>query len=179
VLSIHFSYLNETFLRVVFGVPVVIFVPGCALIATLFPGAKDIGGIERVALSFGLSVATVSLIGLALNYTPWAIRLDPVVVSLSLFTLCMCLVARYRRALAQTAVTLIGKTVTIPKSPTDTAVFSSLNPSVYSQGVTFTAIVSGSAGTAGERNRTSHEHPAYRRPRRYAGSGSIVDNPDQ
>ena len=98
VLTIYLPYPNETFLRVIFGVPVVLFVPGYALIAALFPRAKDIDGIERVALSFGLSVATVPLIGLALNYTPWGIRLDPVVVSLSLFTLCMCLAAQYRRA---------------------------------------------------------------------------------
>jgi len=28
-------------------------------------------GIERVALSFGLSIAIVPLIGLVLNFTPW------------------------------------------------------------------------------------------------------------
>lgn len=98
VLAIYLPYVNETFLRVIFGVPVVLFVPGYALIAALFPAAKDIDGIERIALSFGLSIAIVPLIGLALNYTPWGIRLDPIVVSLSLFTLCMCVVAQYRRA---------------------------------------------------------------------------------
>jgi uncharacterized membrane protein len=98
VLSMYFPYVNETLLRVIFGVPLVLFIPGYALIATLFPAAKDIDGIERIALSFGLSIAVVPLIGLALNYTPWGIRLDPIVVSLSLFTLCMCLAAQYRRA---------------------------------------------------------------------------------
>jgi uncharacterized membrane protein len=97
VLSIYLPLLNETFVRVIFGVPMVLFIPGYALIAALFPGAKDIDGIERVALSFGLSIAVVPLIGLALNYTPWGIRLDPLVVSLSIFTICMCLVAQYRR----------------------------------------------------------------------------------
>ena len=98
ILSVYLPYLNETFLRIILGVPFILFIPGYALIAALFPAAKDIDGIERVALSFGLSIAVVPLIGLALNYTPWGIRLDPIVVSLGLFTLCMCLVAQYRRA---------------------------------------------------------------------------------
>ena len=98
ILSIYLPGVNETFLRVVFGVPVILFIPGYALIAALFPAAKDIDGIERIALSFGLSIAVVPLIGLALNYTPWGIRLDPIVICLTIFTLCMCLAAQYRRA---------------------------------------------------------------------------------
>ena len=97
--AIYVPVVNETFLRVLFGVPVILFIPGYALIAALFPGSKDIDGIERVALSFGLSIAVVPLVGLALNYTPWGIRLDPIVVSLALLTICLCVVAQYRRAL--------------------------------------------------------------------------------
>ncbi|MBN2735192.1 MAG: DUF1616 domain-containing protein [Methanomicrobiaceae archaeon] len=98
VLFIYVPILNETFLRVVFALPVVLFIPGYALIAALFPGNKDIDGIERTALSFGLSIAVVPLIGLALNYTPWGIRLDPIVTSLVIFTLAMLFIAQFRRA---------------------------------------------------------------------------------
>ncbi len=98
VLAIYLPVVNGTFLRVIFGVPVILFIPGYALIAALFPRASDIDGIERVALSFGLSIAVVPLIGLALNYTPWGIRLDPIVTALVIFTICMCLAAQYRRA---------------------------------------------------------------------------------
>jgi uncharacterized membrane protein len=35
----------------------IFFIPGYALIAALFPGKADIGGIERVILSFALSIA--------------------------------------------------------------------------------------------------------------------------
>ncbi len=97
ICSIYIPFINETFLRILFGVPLILFIPGYALIAALFPGIKDIDGIERVALSFGLSIAIVPLIGLALNYTPWGIRLDPIVTCLAIFTLCMCLIAQYRR----------------------------------------------------------------------------------
>jgi uncharacterized membrane protein len=50
VLCIYLPYLNETFLRVISGMPVVLFVPGCALIATLFPGAKDTGVVAALAI---------------------------------------------------------------------------------------------------------------------------------
>lgn len=98
LLCIYVPVLNGSFLRVLFGIPVVLFVPGYALIAALFPGAKDIDGIERVALSFGLSIAIVPLTGLALNYTPWGIRLDPIVITLAILTISLCLIAQYRRA---------------------------------------------------------------------------------
>jgi uncharacterized membrane protein len=98
LLAIYLPYLNESFLRILFGVPLVLFIPGYALIAALFPAARDIDGIERVALSFGLSIAIVSLTGLVLNYTPWGIRLDPIVTCLSILTIGLCLAAQYRRA---------------------------------------------------------------------------------
>jgi uncharacterized membrane protein len=83
--------------RVPLGLVMVLFVPGYALIAALFPKKDDLDGIERVALSFGLSIAVVPLIGLGLNYTPFGIRLTPIVISLAAFTLIMVLAAHYRR----------------------------------------------------------------------------------
>ncbi len=75
----------------------VLFVPGYALIAALFPNKSDLDGIERLALSFGLSIAVVPLIGLGLNYTPWGIRLTPVVISIAFFTIAMAAAAWLRR----------------------------------------------------------------------------------
>ncbi|MEG3057139.1 MAG: DUF1616 domain-containing protein [Methanoculleus sp.] len=96
---VYTPVLNESFLRILFGVAMVLFIPGYALIAALFPARDDLDGIERVALSFGLSIAVVPLIGLALNYTPWGIRLDPILASLTIFTLAMAGIAWYRRLL--------------------------------------------------------------------------------
>ena len=84
--------------RNILGLPLVLFLPGYALIAALFPAKSDLDGIERTALSFGLSIAVVPLIGLGLNYTPWGIRLLPILISLSVFTLVMCGLAYLRRA---------------------------------------------------------------------------------
>ncbi len=90
--------LNETPVRILLGLPLVLFLPGYALIALLFPRKDDLDGIERVALSFGLSIAVVPLTGLALNYTPFGIRLSPVLFSLALLTIALALGAILRRA---------------------------------------------------------------------------------
>jgi uncharacterized membrane protein len=88
--------------RVVLGLPFVLFFPGYVLIAALYPRRNDLDGVERFALSLGLSLAVVPLIGLALNYTPWGIRLTPILVSLALF-IAVCSAAAVRRRLRQSA----------------------------------------------------------------------------
>jgi len=78
--------------------PLVLFLPGYSLIAALFPRKDDLDGIERIALSFGLSIAVVPLLGLTLNYTPFGIRLSPVLIVLSVFTIVLAVVAYVRRS---------------------------------------------------------------------------------
>lgn len=90
--------ISETLLRNTVGLPFVLFLPGYALISALFPAKSDLDGIERVALSFGLSIAVVPLIGLGLNYTPWGISTLPILTSLSTFISIMCGIAYVRRA---------------------------------------------------------------------------------
>jgi len=119
-LAVFVPVVNETPLRVVLGLPYVLFLPGYVLIAALFPergespvvedgewgdsdadvSAQDgsgIDGIERVALSFGLSIALVPLVGLVLNFTPFGIRLAPIVVSLDVLVVGLVVVAARRR----------------------------------------------------------------------------------
>ncbi len=84
-------------LPVALGLPFVLFFPGYSLIAALFPARGDIDGIERAALSFGLSIAVVPLLGLILNYTPWGIRLYPVLLTLLVFTILLSVITVYRR----------------------------------------------------------------------------------
>lgn len=94
---IYLPILQDTPLRVIFALPFILFIPGYLLIAALFPSDDDLDWIERIALSFGLSIAVVPLIGLGLNYTPWGIRLDPIVTALVFFALAMAVIAAYRR----------------------------------------------------------------------------------
>ena len=117
VAVVFLPVVRETPLRVVFGLPFVLFVPGYAFVAALFPeagegpvvdeeaevddveGSRDggIDGIERIALSFGLSIAIVPLLGLVLNFTPWGIRLTPIMVAVGGFTLVAVAVGAVRR----------------------------------------------------------------------------------
>jgi len=98
ILFVMVPPLNETPVRVVLGLLLVLFLPGYSLIAALFPRRDDLDGIERIALSFGLSIAVVPLLGLGLNYTQYGIRLVPVLLGLSLFTILLALIAYMRRA---------------------------------------------------------------------------------
>lgn len=97
LIFVFIAPLDKTAGRVIFGISVVLFLPGYVLIAALFPGKNDLDPIERVALSFGLSIAIVPLIGLALNFTPWGIRLVPIITSLTIFILVMTFIAHFRR----------------------------------------------------------------------------------
>lgn len=83
--------------RVVLGSLLVLFLPGYSLVEALYPGEGDLEPLERLALSVGLSLALVPLVGLLLNYTPWGIRLDPVIAALSTLTLSLLLLASYRK----------------------------------------------------------------------------------
>jgi uncharacterized membrane protein len=94
---IYVPFINETIIRSVLGLVVVLFIPGYSLISALFPDTNIIDGLERAVLSFGLSFAISPLVALGLNFTPWGIRLDPIVMCLTILTLACVLVANKRR----------------------------------------------------------------------------------
>jgi uncharacterized membrane protein len=84
-------------LRIIFGLPFLLFFPGYVLALAFFPKKDALDPILRVVLSFGLSIAVVPLIGLILNYTPWGIKLYPILFSLTFFTMVISAIAWYRR----------------------------------------------------------------------------------
>jgi len=90
-------YFTSGPLRIALGLVFLLFLPGYALAAALFPRKLDLGGIERVGLSVGLSVAVVAVVGLALDYTPWGIQLSSIVVATAAFIVVTLMVAAYRR----------------------------------------------------------------------------------
>ncbi len=74
------------YLRYITGSLFVLYLPGYSLIEALYPNKEDLTPLERLALSIGLSLALVPLVGLALNYTPWGVRLNPIFATLSVLT---------------------------------------------------------------------------------------------
>jgi uncharacterized membrane protein len=89
-------YLNQTFIRPVFGVVVVFFLPGYALTAALFPNKEGISLTQRIALSFGLSVAIVPAMTLVLSFW-FGVSLGPLLVALAIFMVICTVIAEVRR----------------------------------------------------------------------------------
>lgn len=91
------------YLRSALGIIFVLFLPGFAFIKALFPAkvqtktyTENMDIIERIALSFVISLAFVSIIGLILNYTQWGIQLTPITLSLLALTIFFATVAVLR-----------------------------------------------------------------------------------
>jgi len=84
-------------LRWFLGAVFVLFLPGYATVEALYPEERTLTPLERLALSVGLSLAIVPLLGLLLNYSPWGIRLEPVLTSLATYTEGVALLASYRK----------------------------------------------------------------------------------
>jgi len=85
ILILPVTLLNiDDMFRIIIGLPFLLFIPGYMLIFILFPIKTDCNGIntlERIGLSFGFSIALVSLLGLLLNFTSWGIQLISVLFS--------------------------------------------------------------------------------------------------
>jgi uncharacterized membrane protein len=90
-------FFPNTSVRILLGLPFVLFFTGYAVISALFPRRGEIDVIERLAFSIGLSIAITLLIGLILNYTSFGIRVYSVLFSLFSFILLVSIVAIYRR----------------------------------------------------------------------------------
>jgi len=91
------------FIRHILGSIFVLWLPGYTFIKALFPKSptpkaseKNLDTIERIALSIGMSLALVPIVGLLLNYTPWGIRLTPIVLSLLALTVAFATAALLR-----------------------------------------------------------------------------------
>ncbi|WP_223301627.1 DUF1616 domain-containing protein [Haladaptatus sp. R4] len=100
-------------LQVALVVPLVVFLPGYVLVSALFPEGGDnddrsfkpsenisayaIGGTVRVALAATLSVAIVPMIAALANFTPWGVRLHPILYGIVIFTAVTGVVAFVRR----------------------------------------------------------------------------------
>lgn len=100
ILILPVTLLNiEDILRIIIGLPFLFFIPGYILIFIFFPLKTDcnsINTLERIGLSFGFSIALVSLLGLLLNFTPWGIQLISVLFSLFFLVESLGVIALYR-----------------------------------------------------------------------------------
>jgi uncharacterized membrane protein len=89
--------------RNILGFILVFWLPGYTFIKALYPTKlpittkkENIETIERIALSFTMSIALIMITGLLLNYTPWGIRPTPITLSLLTLTVILAIVAARR-----------------------------------------------------------------------------------
>lgn len=82
------------YIRYILGSIFVLWLPGYTFIKALFPtqgpvktSSENLDALVRIALSAGMSLALVPIVGLFLNYTPWGIRLAPITLSLLALTI--------------------------------------------------------------------------------------------
>ncbi|WP_135822882.1 DUF1616 domain-containing protein [Halostella litorea] len=110
-----FAGVGPALLRAAVGVPLLLFLPGYVVVAAAFPGRPDaatpdrflagraddapagVDGVERAALAFGMSVAVLPLLTLAIAASPLALA-APAVVAVFVGAVCLgAAVAAVRR----------------------------------------------------------------------------------
>ncbi len=85
------------FLRYIFGSVLVLFLPGYALVGFIYFKRDDLDYLTRISVSFVMSLALTTLVGLAVNFTPLGITLFPVALSLTVVTLGLLLLTVFRK----------------------------------------------------------------------------------
>jgi len=96
LLILSVIFIPVSIARIILGLPFLLFFPGYILVAVLFPKSEmDI--VERIAVSFGISIVAIGLIDIGLNYTPWGIRLEPELYSIFVFVFILSIIAIVRR----------------------------------------------------------------------------------
>jgi uncharacterized membrane protein len=90
------TFISSHILRIVLGTPFILFFPGYTLVNALFLNKENMGGLEKTALSFTMSIAISGLIGLVLNFSPWGISLQSILYTIAAFILLMSSIAWIR-----------------------------------------------------------------------------------
>jgi uncharacterized membrane protein len=85
--------------RLALGLVYVLYVPGYCLSTALFPRHDDLDSIERAGLSLGLSIAWIPVVALVLNWLPWGLSLEAILIGqlVSIVALAAATVGRRER----------------------------------------------------------------------------------
>ncbi|MBV9688719.1 MAG: DUF1616 domain-containing protein [Ktedonobacteraceae bacterium] len=94
--TLTFAVTPDSVLGRIWTLPLVLVLPGYALMVAMFPRGS-FGLAERLVFSLGLSLTIVILGGFALNWTPFGLRASSWSVLLGSITLGTCVVALVRR----------------------------------------------------------------------------------
>lgn len=67
--------------RGLLGLLLVLLGPGYSLQMALFPHRRELDGVERLALSIGISLGCIPIVALLLDQLPWGLRLETVILA--------------------------------------------------------------------------------------------------
>jgi uncharacterized membrane protein len=96
ILILTINFISGNVLRIIIGLPFLLFFPGYVLVLAIFPHKGSMGGIQLLSLSVGLSIVLIPLMGLLLNYTPWGLWLGSILYSLFVFIMIISVIAYLR-----------------------------------------------------------------------------------
>ena len=85
------------YFRYIFGSLLVLFLPGYSLVGFIYSKKEDLDYLTRTSLSFVMSLAISTLVGLVLNFTPFGITLFAVALSLSAVTIGLLFLTALRK----------------------------------------------------------------------------------
>jgi uncharacterized membrane protein len=83
-------------IRIIISLIVILFVPGYTLLAAIFPKRGAMTTSERLALSLGLSLAIVPLIGFMMHFSPWGLTIYSVLPATIIYVFATAAIAWYR-----------------------------------------------------------------------------------
>lgn len=92
-----FTLSPSHILRIVLGVPFLLFFPGYTVVTALFVRTEGLDAIERVLLSLVMSIVVMLFLGLFLNNTPWGIRPEPILYFTAAFIFITSIIAWLRQ----------------------------------------------------------------------------------
>ena len=98
VLFACFYFFPLPALLIILGIPFILFFPGFVLLAAIAAKREDTGSTERIILSFVLSILVDSIIGLALNYTPFGITADSIIITGAAFIILVTVASLIRQS---------------------------------------------------------------------------------
>lgn len=85
--------LPSTVLPIILGIPFLVFLPGYAILSVLFPAKKHLNILERAAISFGVSIAIIPVVGIGLNMSEFGAKISSVLAIISVIALIFSLAA--------------------------------------------------------------------------------------
>lgn len=85
------------YLRYVFSSALVLFLPGYALIHFIYFKRAELSYLTLTSVSFVMSLAITTLVGLALSFTPFGITLPGVTLSIAALTIGLALLTSLRK----------------------------------------------------------------------------------